>query len=442
MKATQNHSNTELAEAINAGRPTRSPRKRIIVIASVLLLGIALWVALGKRAQANPGGPSFVTQEIKRGDIRLTVTATGNLEPTNEVSVGSELSGTTVEVYVDSNDSVEKGQVLARLDTRTLENQLKASRAALESAKARLTQSKATLKEAEATLARQQELQRISDGRIPSKADLAATEAAAERARADVLSAQAAISEAEADVETRENDLSKASIVSPIDGVVLSRSIEPGQTVASSFSTPELFVIAEDLSEMKLEVAVAEADIGLVASGQSAQFAVDAWSDRSFAAKVLKVAYGSEVTDNVVTYSTELSVGNEDLSLRPGMTATADIDVAYHENVLLVPISALRFNPTPPDAEGMGPSSAASGEKKSFLDSLLPRPSRPGSRMGNRGEDPVDLDSGASKIWILEGGRPRPVEVSIGLSDGRFVEAISEELSEGTLVITAENQNV
>ncbi|MGZ0656316.1 efflux RND transporter periplasmic adaptor subunit [Coraliomargarita sp. W4R72] len=437
MKEPNNQSTTDLAQAIEAANPHHHSKKRYYIIGIVLLLGLGLWYFLGQRSQANARGPSFSTQEITRGDIRLTVTATGNLEPTNEVSVGSELSGTTVEVYVDTNDQVTKGQTLARLDTTTLDNQLKASRAALESAKANLTQSQASLKEAEATLARQQELQRLSGGSLPSKADFATTEAAAERARADLLSSKAAISQAQADVETREYDLSKAIIRAPTDGIVLSRSIEVGQTVAASFTTPELFVIAEDLSEMKLEVAVAEADIGRVASGQNASFSVDAWPDRSFEAVVLKVAYGSEVTDNVVTYETELSVSNEDLSLRPGMTATADIDVAHHQDVLLVPVAALRFTPTPPDQAGR----QSTTEKTSFLDSLLPRPKRPSSQKGNRSKQVESKQSdGVSTIWILKDNHPKPVKIKLGLSDGRYTEISSDELSEGTQVITGESR--
>jgi HlyD family secretion protein len=437
MKDPHQAPTTEMAQAIEAASTHHGSKKRYYVIGIVLLIGLGLWYFIGQRSQANGQGTSFKTQEIKRGEIRLTVTATGNLEPTNEVSVGSELSGTTVEVYVDTNDVVTKDQPLARLDTTTLENQLKSSRAALESAKAKLSQSQASLKEAEATLARQQALQKLSGGSLPSKADFATTEAAAERARADVLSAAAAISEAEATVETREYDLSKAIIRAPTDGVVLSRSIEVGQTVAASFTTPELFVIAEDLSEMELEVAIAEADIGRVSAGQSAQFQVDAWPDRSFEATVLKVAYGSAVTDNVVTYETDLSVSNEDLSLRPGMTATADIAVAHHEDVLIVPVAALRFTPTPPDQVDRQKAT----EESSFLESLLPSRKRPTSQKGDRSRagqsEPIN---GASKIWILENNRPKAVEVTLGISDGSYTEVISDELSEGTQVILSESQ--
>jgi HlyD family secretion protein len=439
MKDPNNQSTIDLGQAIQAGSPKHNSKKRYYAIGIVLLLGLGLWYYLGQRAQAQSSGPSFRTQEIQRGDIRLTVTATGNLEPTNEVSVGSELSGTTVEVYVDTNDIVTKGQPLARLDTVTLENLLKSSQAAVESAKANLIQKQATLKEAEATLARQQELQRLSGGSLPSKADFATTVAAVERAKADIISAQAAISEAEADVVMKEDNLSKALILSPTNGVILSRSIEVGQTVAASYSTPELFVVAEDLSEMELEVAIAEADIGRVAAGQTAKFQVDAWPDRSFEATVLKVAYGSEETDNVVTYETDLSVSNEDLSLRPGMTATADIDVAHHQDVLLVPVAALRFTPTPPD-QAM-PQGAT--EKTSFLDSLLPRPKRPESKKGNRPDTMTQSKTdGVSTIWILEDNHPKPVEVTLGISDGSYTEVISDELSEGDQVILSESNTV
>jgi HlyD family secretion protein len=440
MKDPNNQSTIDLGQAIEAGSPKHNSKKRYYAIALILLLGLGTWYFLAQRSKAQSRGPSFNTQAVKRGDIRLTVTATGNLEPTNEVTVGTELSGTTVEVYVDTNDLVTKGQPLARLDTVTLENLLKSSKAALESAKAELVQSQASLKEAEATLARQKELQRLSGGTLPSKADFAATVAEAERAKADIITAQAAISEAEADVATKEDNLSKALIVSPTKGIVLSRSIEVGQTVAASYSTPELFVVAEDLSEMELEVAVAEADIGRVAAGQTAKFEVDAWPDRSFEATVLKVAYGSEETDNVVTYETDLSVRNEDLSLRPGMTATADINVAHHQDVLIVPLAALRFSPTPPDAaDGAAPST----EKSSFLDSLLPRPKRPTGAKGNRQDAPeLNESDGVSTIWILEDNRPKPIEVTLGINDGTYTEVISDQLSEGTQVIISESTSL
>ncbi|WP_269524335.1 efflux RND transporter periplasmic adaptor subunit [Coraliomargarita parva] len=433
MNTSENTPVNGLTEAIqNGSRSSKSTRITLGAL-GVGIVAVIAWLLLGARAQANNAGPSFRTQAIEMGEIRLTVTATGNLEPTNEVTVGSELSGTVLEVYADANDRVSKGQELVRLDTTSLENELKANKAQLASAKAALLQAQATEKEAIATLERQQELHRLSEGRIPSKAELSATEAAAERAKADVQSAEASIGQAQAQIEITESDLNKAIIRSPVDGVILTRSIEAGQTVAASFETPELFVIAEDLAQMKLEVAVAEADIGQVDGGQKATFQVDAWPDRSYDATVQKVSYGSEVTDNVVTYATELSVSNQDLSLRPGMTATADIYVAHHQDVLLVPVAALRF-----DLQAPGDAPAAQDQSGGgFVNKLIPHPPRRNSTRSE--EESAPAQNSISKIWILKNGQPTPVEVRTGLTDGRYTEVSGEGLSEGTEVILSQN---
>lgn len=405
---------------------TRRRIVTIIAVSAIIVLVLVAFVFSRLSRSAQPAS-AFVTEPLKRGDITLTITATGNLEPTNEVTVGSELSGTTLEVYVDTNDRVTKGQPLAKLDTSKLAQQTAASRAAVVSAKAKVTQAEATLKETEADLARQQELHRLSGGKLPSQAELATSVATAERARADLLSAQASVGEAEAQVLINESDLAKAVIKSPIDGIVLTRDIEPGQTVAASFTAPELFVIAENLEHMKLKVAIAEADIGRVAKGQPATFTVDAWPSRAYTASVLKVSYGSAVTDNVVTYETELQVANTDLSLRPGMTATADIRVAESKQVFLVPSAALRFNPTAASAQ---PSAAS---KKSFVQSLTPMPPRSGS---GKPAAPAKSAPGSARIWILRDGRPEPLSVTIGLADERHTEVSGEGLSENLAVIT------
>lgn len=417
-------------QAILAPRASM-PRRRLALIlafAAILLLVFFSLVFPRLRASAEPP-PPFVTEPLKRGDIGLTITATGNLEPTNEVTVGSELSGTTLEVYVDTNDRVVKGQPLAKLDTSKLAQQTAASRASVVSAQAKVAQAEATLKETEADLARQQELHRLSGGKIPSQAGLATAVATAERARADLLAARASVGEAEAQVLINESDLAKAVIKSPIDGIVLARDLEPGQTVAASFTAPELFVIAENLEHMKLKVAIAEADIGRVAKGQPATFTVDAWPSRAYTASVLKVSYGSAVTDNVVTYETELQVANTDLSLRPGMTATADIRVAESKQVFLVPSAALRFDPA-------SSAPAASAAKKSFVQSLTPMPPRPGAASGRPAAGSEKTAPGSARIWVLRDGRPEPVSVTIGLADERHTEVSGDALAEGLPVIT------
>ena len=419
----------DLASAIQAGVPNKFSKLRVIGGLVIIILAVAGWFWWRHVVKVRNQPPPYATEVLKRGDISLTITATGNLFPTNEVIVGSELSGTTLEVYVDFNDRVTKGEALVKLDTTKLGQQTDISRAAVKSAQAQVTQAEATVTESAAALARQQELLRISVGKVPAKLDIDTAVAEADRARANLVSAQAAVGEAQAQVLINETDLAKAIIKSPIDGVVLTRSIEPGQTVAASFTSPQLFIIAEKLERMKLEVAIAEADIGRVTKGQKSSFTVDAWPDRIYTAVVSVVAYGSAVTENVVTYEADLEVANDDLSLRPGMTATADILVAESKNVFLVPTVALRFTPA-------SPASAASGAaKKSFVQSLIPMP----SRARNRPEDAGKPAVASAHIWVLRDGKPVSLPVKLGLSDGRNTEVAGEDLTEGLLVITHAN---
>jgi HlyD family secretion protein len=432
MKASAPLAPEDLATAIKAGGPHKHSKLRLILVLVVLVLAAAAWFWWRQSVKKQHQAPAFATEVLSRGDVSLTITATGNLYPTNEVTVGSELSGTTLEVYVNFNDRVTKGQPLVRLDTSKLAQQTESSRAAVKSALALVTQAEATVKESEATLTRQQDLQRISGGKVPSKLDIDTAIATADRARANLVSAQASVGQAEAQVKINESDLSKAIIKSPIDGVVLTRSIEPGQTVAASFTSPQLFVIAEKLERMKLEVAIAEADIGRVAKGQPATFTVDAWPDRAYTASVSIVAYGSAVTENVVTYETDLEVTNDDLSLRPGMTATADILVAESKNVFLVPTVALRFVPP---AAGAAVAGAA---KKSFVQSLIPMPSR-GSNRPAASDAAVKPGAAGALIWVLRDGHPESIAVKPGLSDGLHTEISGEGLTEGLLVITRAN---
>ncbi len=425
MKTSAPLAPADLAAALQANAPVRSTKLYLILALVVLALSAGAWFWWRSVVHARSLVPLYATEVLARGAIHLTITATGNLEPTNEVTVGSELSGTTLEVYVDINDHVTKGQPLAKLDTSKLTQQTESSRAAVKSAQARVTQAEATVQESSATLFRQEELARLSGGKIPSKSDLDTARASAARARADSLSAQAAVGEAEAQVRINENDLAKALIKSPIDGVVLTRSIEPGQTVAASFTAPELFVIAENLAHMKLKVAIAEADIGRVAKGQKSSFTVDAWPDRAYTATVSRVAFGSVVTNNVVTYLAELEVANDDLSLRPGMTATSDIRVAESSDVFLVPTAALRFVPTT--------AAASTAAKKSFVQSLIPMPTRNSNRPAASDSDP---QSAGAHIWILRNGQPESLAVKTGLSDGRHTEVNGEGLAAGLVVIT------
>lgn len=427
-------SSEDLAALILAnGGASRKRRFWIILFAVVVPVAATLGISGKKRADGQ--APHYVTSPVERGDLALTVTATGNLEPTNEVTVGSELSGITLEVLVETNDRVTKGQALARLDTSKLEQQAASNRATLVAAEASVSQARATLTEKEAALSRTQELSRLSSGRGVSKAELETAVATAERARADVSSAEASVSQAQAQLQSTMTDIEKATITAPIDGVVLKRNIEPGQTVAASFTAPEMFVIAEKLERMKLKVSVAEADIGGVKDGQTAAFTVDAWPDRSYTAKVLKAAYGSTVTDNVVTYETELEVANDDLSLRPGMTATVDIRTAETHNALLVPSSALRFDPDSASA-----SAKLEAPEKSFLQRIIPSPPRTASRPKVDAEAAHAAEK-ESRIWVLLHGQAVEVPVKTGLTNGRLTEITGGDLQEGDAVITRAASN-
>lgn len=414
------------------------------------LVGISVFAGAGYFTWTRLQGPavapvSYATESLDRGNISLTITATGNLEPTTEVTIGSVLSGNADKVYVDINDRVKKGQELAKITIRRLDQDTDNSRAALNSSRAKVKQVEATLAENQAALDRLQELHKLSGGKTPSKADMVTATAAVARANADLGSAKASVEQAEAELQANESDQANAILRSPIDGIVLTRSLEPGQTVAASFTAPELFVIAENLEHMKLKVAVAEADIGRVEAGQRATFTVDAWPDRSYEAKVTRVSFGSAVTDNVVTYETELEVSNKDLSLRPGMTATADIHVAESTDVLIVPSSALRFDPSAAASRSSaGGPGGPGGEKKSFVQSLIPSPRRSGGgpRSASDGERPGGSrgnHSGRSQIWVLQDGKPVAMPVKTGLTDGRYTEVSGEGLTEGMAVITRAN---
>ncbi len=391
--------------------------------AAALLAAIALGYWFYKSGQ-DAQAPRYLTEEAKRGNLVVTVSATGTLQPTNQVDVGSELSGTIESVLVDDNDRVKKGQVLARLDVSKLQDQVAKSRAALAAAEAQVQQMQATVEEARANLARLKQVAELSGGKVPSKAELESAEATLKRARANEANARAAIGQARATLRSDETSLTKASIRSPIDGVVLTRKVEPGQTVAASLQVATLFTLAEDLAQMKLEVDVDEADVGQVREGQSAGFRVDAYANRKYPSRITRVGFGSQTKEGVVSYLTVLAVNNDDLSLRPGMTATAEITTAKRDDVLLVPNAALRFAPPAPQA--------GKSEGGGLVGSLLPRfPRSKQSRPANGA-----AKNGTRTLWTLRDGQPAPLPVTVGASDGRMTEVTGGELQAGMKVIT------
>ena len=395
------------------------PRRWIVAAISmaVITAGIIFWAKLTKSDSVQ-----CKTQNASRGDITVIVTATGTVKPTKTVDVGSELSGILKSVEVNYNDKVKIGQVLATIDPTRYEAQVTQSKAALDSAKARILQAKATVSETRSKLEKYEHVRKLSNNKVPSKSEFDAAQAAFERAKADESSAIAAQAQALASLDAYQTDLSKAVIYSPINGIVLTRSIEPGQTVAASFTTPVLFTLAEDLTQMELHVDVDEADIGQVKEGQEATFSVDAYPNREFKAQIIQTRYGSKTVDGVVTYETVLKVDNSDLSLRPGMTATADIVVQKVQNAMLIPNPALRFTM---------PTESQSKSSRGLVGALLPRP--PGSEPKKR-ENTNDKKN-QKQVWALKERQPVAVSITTGVENGVVTEVLSGDITEAMPLI-------
>ncbi|NIJ36215.1 HlyD family secretion protein [Sphingopyxis panaciterrae] len=412
-------------------------------------IGVALLALLFLLLLYRCFGPGdavrYSTGEVSKGALTVTVSATGNIKPINQVDVGSEQSGLITNVYVDVNDRVTKGQLLATLDPARLQDSVVQAEASLAAAEANVGEAQATLALSNATLARQEEVFRLSGGRVPSKTELDAARADQKRATASLAASRAQVSQQRAALGTAQTNLSKARIYSPVTGVVLSRDIEPGQTVAASLNAPVLFTIAEDLSQMELEVSIDEADVGQVKEGQDATFTVDAFPGERFPAKIKRVNVGSNNSGNsssssssstassasagtVVAYTAILSVDNAKQQLRPGMTATADIVTMHKQNALLIPNAALRYRPAQAGA------AASSG---GITGALVPRRPRRG---GDRPERTVTSDRGAQQtVYILGGeGQPQAVQVTTGETNGSVTEVTSGSLRAGSKVITGQ----
>lgn len=412
--------------------PVRPWWQRVTVWGGVALLvvaGLGLWAWQSQRASSAQ--PHYVTEPVQKGGITLTVSANGTLQPTRSVNIGSELSGTVKRVLVDVNDRVTVGQLMVELDTSKLSDQVTRSRAALAAAQAQQALATATVKEARANLARMEEVSRLSGGKVPAASELDTARATLDRAVATEASAQANVAEARATLSTDETNLSKASIRSPINGVVLTRSVEPGNAVAASLQAVTLFTVAEDIAHLRAEVSVDEADVGSVKVGQKASFTVSAYPSRRYPATITRVAYGSTKTDNVITYTTYLDVDNSDLSLRPGMTAAATIVSTERNGVLLVPNTALRFTPLAAPAGGASSAGPEAGGGGGVVSKLMPRMPRPGGRKTVGGNGPA-----AKQVWVLKDGQAVVVAVKPGISDGRMTEVSGEGLEEGMAVIT------
>ncbi len=383
----------------------------------------------------GPQPAQYAVQPIEKSDLTVTISATGNLAPTKQVNVGSEVSGLVDAVYVQNNDRVIKGQPLARLDLSRLKDAVVQSKASLLAAEAGVQQGDATVEQTTANLAREEQVFKLSGGKVPSQTELSTARADHARALANLAQASAQVAQARAQLSTNQTNLAKGTIYAPVTGVVLSRQVEPGQTVAASFNVATLFTIAEDLSAMKLEVKVDEADVGQLHTGAPATFSVDAYPGRVFPASVRRIDLGANATPSVnsagttstanstvVAYTAVLSVANPNLMLRPGMTATADIVASRHSGVLLAPNAALRFDPTSKsDKSGM----VAGGGQLGVL-SAQPKL----ASIGRGARQQV--------FTVGPGGKLQPIPVVIGDTDGSRTEISGDGVRPGLNVVTGQ----
>ena len=412
---------------------TKKRRRRALLqklVLALLLVGGAGAFFWQRAVRGQSTGPHYVTAEAKRVPLRETVMATGKFKGLDSVDVGAQISGRVARVLVDFNDQVKAGQTLAEIDPAQLLSRVEQSRAQVSATDSSVRLAKATLAQAKAALARAKDM--AEKGLISSK-DLEAAQADAERAEASVGSSQSQAILSRASLKDAETSLSWTTIKAPIDGVVLARLVEPGQTVAASLQSPVLFTVARDLTQLTLYVDIDEADIGKLREGQEASFTVGAWPARKFASKVVSVHNLPTAGQTVVTYQAVLSVDNKELLLRPGMTATASIVTSDRPDVLTVPDAALRYSP--PAAPRNKPSSSP------LLPMTPPRGRRPsGAGAGAAKGDASAANAGRSGLWLLENGVPKRVLVQTGASDGQNTEIISGPVNPGTVVITDQEQ--
>jgi HlyD family secretion protein len=398
--------------------------RRNILIAGVAVLvlggGFAAWKWLVPAADTVP----YKYAKVERGPLTAAVSATGTLNPVVSVQVGSQVSGQIKEILVDFNSAVKEGQLIARIDPETFQQRVRqaeadldAARAAVNVQRAQQLQAKVTLMDAERDYERKKTL--VDKNFIsPAERDKAQTTLEGARAQLQVAEAQGKNSEAlvrqrEAQLAQAKVDLDRTAIRSPVDGIVVKRSVDTGQTVAASLQAPELFIIARNLTDMQVETSIDEADVGRVRLGQKAAFTVDAFPGRNFEGEVMQVRKAAQVVSNVVTYTVIVSAANPQLNLLPGMTANVRIVTAQKDSVLKVSNAALRFKPPQSDEPKSGSAKA--------------------ERAGKGSGEPGKGRSG--KLWVPGNGQPKVVEVRLGITDGSATELLSEELAEGTQVI-------
>jgi len=375
-----------------------------------LLVGAVLAVAVAGAAylylKKENGTPTYRTAKVERGEIVDTITATGTINAVTTVSVGSQISGTIQTLFVDYNSRVRKGEVIAQIDPRLLEASVTQARGSFENAKASLERAKVSVTDTERTYRRNREL--LPNGFV-AQSDVDAAQTAYEQAVAAQKSAEAVVTQARGSLEVARTNFAYATIRSPVDGIVISRNVDVGQTVAASFQTPTLFSIAQDLTKMQINTNVDESDIGRAAKGQAVVFTVDAWPEKKFTGVVAQVRNAPIITQNVVTYDVVILVDNRELLLKPGMTANVTIQVKKFEDILKIPNPAMRYRPADASKET---AAGAAGKRK---------------------------EAQGQRVYVLgKEKKPRAVSVKTGVSDGTYTELVEGNLNEGDLLVTGE----
>lgn len=390
-------------------------RKRMLTWS--LLLGLLVSIGTVCWYCQATGAPRalYQTSRVEKGEIAAKVTASGTVSALVTVSVGSQVSGRIKTLTADFNSPVAKGQILATIDSQLFQAEVAQAQANYQAAEARVTQAKVAAAEAERQYGRAKGLE---EKQLAAAADRETAEASWRTAQAEVKAAEAGLSQARAALHQAQVNLEYTRIVSPIDGVVISRSVDVGQTVAASFTAPVLFTIAEDLRRMQVDASVAEADVGKLKTGMEARFVVDAFPDEPFTGVIRQVRLAPQTSQNVVTYDTVVDVANEQLKLMPGMTANITFVYDRRENALRIPNTALRYRPA--DGEkiaGAGSANAVAATEKSAC-----------------GDD-------CRTLWVLRGETPEPIQARLGLSDGVFTEVMAGDLREGDALVTGKTED-
>ena len=388
--------------------------KKYLIIAAILLALSALagWLILSRSPKV-----SYKTAKVEKGSVVALISATGTVNPVTTIQVGSQVSGTILKRYVDYDSRVKKGQVIAELDPALFLAQVEQARGNYQNAQASLQKAKVTLADARRTLERNKTL--IAQG-IVAQSDFDASQTAYDSAAAGIKAAEAGVVQTRGSLMQAETNLKNSVIRSPVDGVVISRSVDVGQTVAASFQTPTLFTIAQDLTKMQIETSVDEADISRARLGQPVSFTVDAYPERTFKGQVIQIRSAPVTVSNVVTYVVVVQVDNRELKLKPGMTANVSIETGRKDDVLKIPAAALRFRPKDAD------------------DAKKSKPQGSGMGMGQKpgnGKARPGAGGGQQKVYLLKDGKPAPVQISTGLSDTTSLELADGPLKEGDELI-------